>query len=319
MTLDKLRIAKYRFNLQAVERLELPPHKGATLRGAFGNVFKRLACAQPGQVCTDCLLRTTCAYAYVFETPLPPDAEVLRTYQDIPHPFVLEPPLDQRTTYEPQESLTFNLILIGRGISYLPYFVLTFQELGKLGIGRGRREFRLKDVMALNPVSGAEALLFCGEDGGLRNEDLSVGYAEIEEKAAGLPNNRLTVRFLTPTKLKHAGTYVQQPPFHVLLRSTLRRVSSLYYFHCGERWQTDYRGYLDAAKEVRTANGKTEWVDWERYSSHQQRRIAMGGFVGEMNYEGELGSMRPLLLVGDIIHVGKATTFGQGKYEVLWE
>jgi hypothetical protein len=317
--LDKLRIAKYRFTLQAVERLELPPYKGTTLRGAFGNVFKRLACSQPGQVCGDCLLQTTCAYAYVFETPLPADAEVLRTYQDIPHPFVLEPPLDERTAYEPGDSLTFNLILIGRGTSYLPYFILTFQELGRLGIGRGRKEFRLKDVMAVNPVSGVEALLFSCTDGGLRNEDLSIGYAQIEEEASKIPDNRLAVRFLTPTKLKHAGVYVQQPPFHVLLRGILRRVSSLYYFHCGERWQADYRGYVDAAKEVRTVDAKTKWVDWERYSSRQKRRVAMGGFVGEVSYEGKLAKLRPLVLLGDIIHVGKATSFGQGKYEVLLE
>jgi hypothetical protein len=317
--LDKLRIAKYRFTLQAVERLELPPYKGTTLRGAFGNVFKRLACSQSGQVCADCLLQTTCAHAYVFETPLPADAEVLRTYQDVPHPFVLEPPLDQRTTYEPGDSLTFNLILIGRGTSYLPYFILTFQELGRLGIGRGRKEFRLKDVMAVNPASGVEALLFSGTDGGLRNEDLSIGYAEIEGKASKIPDNRLAVRFLTPTKLKHAGAYVQQPSFHVLLRSILRRVSSLYYFHCGERWQTNYRGYVDAAKEVQTVDAKTKWVDWERYSSRQKRRVAMGGFVGEVSYEGEFAKLRPLVLLGDIIHVGKATSFGQGKYEVLLE
>jgi len=317
--LDKLHIAKYRFNLQAVERLELPPYKGATLRGAFGNVFKRLACSQPGQACTDCMLRTSCAYAYVFETPLPPDAEVLRTYQNIPHPFILEPPLDQRTTYEPGEGLTFNLILVGRGISYLPYFVLTFQELGRLGIGRGRKKFWLMDVIAVNPVSGAEVLLFSGEDDGLRNEDLSIGYAEIEEKASSLPDDRLTVRFLTPTRLKHAGAYVQQPPFHVLLRSILRRVSSLYYFHCGERWQINYRGCIEAAKEVRTVDAKTEWADWERYSSRQRQRIAMGGFVGEVSYEGKLADMRSLVLLGAIIHVGKASAFGQGKYEVLLE
>ena len=41
------------------------------------------------------------------------------------------------------------------------------------------------------------------------------------------------------------------PPFHVLVGKLLARVSSLSYFHCGERWETDYRGWIEQAEAVR--------------------------------------------------------------------
>jgi len=317
--LEKLKIAKYRFTLYPIERLQLPTYKGSTLRGGFGSAFKRMACSLKGQVCSTCLLKETCAYSYIFETPVPADAEVLRTYRDVPRPFVIEPPLDTKTTYEPGGALDFGLILVGKAINYLPYFIIAFKELGNIGIGRGRRKFTLQVISALNPLGHSEAVIYSSVDEAVYNEDLSVGFPEIQEVALKMPSERITVRFLTPTRLKHSGEYTVRPEFHVLIRNILRRVSSLYYFHCGERWDYDYRGAIEQAKGVEIARAETEWVDWERYSRRREARMKLGGFVGEVSYRGDASSLAPfmaLLLLGQLVHVGKACVFGHGWYEV---
>jgi hypothetical protein len=102
-----------------------------------------------------------------------------------------------------------------------------------------------------------------------------------------------------------------------LIRAILRRVSSLYYFHCGEQWQADYRGIIAQAQEVKTTRAQTQWVEWERYSARQDKKIELGGFVGEASYAGEVESFLPLLLTGQLVHVGKACVFGNGKYELM--
>jgi CRISPR/Cas system endoribonuclease Cas6 (RAMP superfamily) len=56
--------------------------------------------------------------------------------------------------------------------------------------------------------------------------------------------------------------------------------------------------------------------DWERYSSRQEQRINMGGFVGEITFEGDLRPFMPLIEAGEVLHVGKGTAFGLGRYEV---
>lgn len=43
----------------------------------------------------------------------------------------------------------------------------------------------------------------------------------------------------------------------------------------------------------------------------------MGGFVGEIIFEGEIEPFMPLLKAGEILHVGKGTSFGLGKYRIL--
>ncbi|RRR67439.1 MAG: hypothetical protein EI684_18955 [Candidatus Viridilinea halotolerans] len=46
----------------------------------------------------------------------------LHDLRDVPRPFVIEPPLETRTHYRAGEALELTLVLIGRGIDFLPYF-----------------------------------------------------------------------------------------------------------------------------------------------------------------------------------------------------
>jgi hypothetical protein len=314
--LDKLKIAKYRFVLEPTEPMRLPTYKGATLRGGFGQVFKRMACVQPGSRCDTCQQSSRCAYRYVFETPAPPDSEVLRTHAAVPRPFAFEPPLDDRTVYRVGDELAFGLVLIGRSIDYLPYFVLAFKALGDEGLGRGRGRFRLKQVWARDPLGPWETLIYDGPSDALRNIEMMAGITEIERAAAALSDYELSVHFLTPTFLKHAGKMAREPAFHILIRGLLRRVSSLYYFHCGERWEADYKGLVELAQAVEMVEVETHWQGWERYSGRQKQRIDMGGLIGQLRYVGPLADFHLLLVLGSLVHVGKGCVFGNGQYKV---
>jgi CRISPR/Cas system endoribonuclease Cas6 (RAMP superfamily) len=55
------------------------------------------------------------------------------------------------------------------------------------------------------------------------------------------------------------------------------------------------------------------WFDWERYSNRQNTRMFMGGMIGSITYEGDLGKYLPLLDFASKVHIGKQTTFGMGK------
>jgi CRISPR/Cas system endoribonuclease Cas6 (RAMP superfamily) len=136
-------------------------------------------------------------------------------------------------------------------------------------------------------------------------------------RAGALPRDTLPVTFLTPTRLKHHGSLVWEgPPFHVLIKALLGRVSSLSYFHCGERWRTDFRGWIDRAKAVELSSVETTWDDWQRRSGRQDRWIWMGGLTGRATYAGALAPFLPLLALGEAVQVGKKTVFGDGWYEI---
>jgi hypothetical protein len=313
--LDKLKIASYQFSIRTTEPLEVPEYKGSTLRGGFGAVFKQIGCARGSEICKGaCGRKENCAYGYVFETPVPTNASVLRNLSDVPRPFVIEPPLERKTHYDVGESMDWRIVLIGNGIQHLPYFVLAFKMLGTVGIGKGRHKFTLETVEAIHPYTAVSKPIYSSQGDALRSENLSVGFDEIQEQARAFSSNQITLQFQTPTRIKHQEDYASRPEFHILIRAILRRVSSLYYFHCGEQWETDYRGIIAQAQEIKMTRSNVRWVDWERYSARQDKRIELGGFVGEASYEGNLEPFLPLLLVGQLVHVGKACVFGNGQY-----
>jgi hypothetical protein len=314
--LDQFRIARYRFVLQAVEPMEFPPYKGSALRGGFGYALKRMACRSASGKCVECREYEHCAYGYIFETRPPSDSEVLRTHQAVPRPFVFETQPDGKSKYQPGEEIAFRLVVIGKGIEHLPHFILAFKALGEEGLGRGRGRFHLKGVWGLDPLGPWETLIYDGASDALRNADMSTGIDGVEQAAARLPENTATVCFQTPTQIKHAGRIVQEPAFHVLTRSIIRRLSSLYYFHCGERWETDYKGLIEKAEQVEVVKANLRWEDWERYSERQQHRIGMGGLMGRVEYAGPVADFRSLLVIGSLIHVGKKTVFGNGQFVV---
>lgn len=317
--LDNFKIACFTVELSALQPLHLPVYKGSTLRGGFGSVFRRMCCAERRKDCRGCILQGNCPYFYIFETAPGPDAEVLRGYESVPRPFILEPPLTEKTTFNAGESLFFNLVLVGRAIGYLPYFIVAFRELGEVGIGRGRGKFRLAGITARHPLTRDEQVIF-GGDGLVHNVDLSVSFKELE--SVPHPEGReLQIELLTMTRLKHDGHYIDIPHFHVIIRNLLGRISSLSYFHTGERLELDFQGLIQAAEQVRLISSTVSWVDWERYSSRQQRRMKLGGMVGTACYEAPspkgFTPFWPWLKVGELIHLGKNTAFGLGKMRVL--
>jgi len=51
-------------------------------------------------------------------------------------------PIGTQRAYTPGEHLTMHLVLIGLPIEWLPYFVFTSEELGRVGMGQGRGRYR---------------------------------------------------------------------------------------------------------------------------------------------------------------------------------
>jgi len=311
--LPDLSLARYRFTLEALDPLHLPPFKGSALRGGFGYTLKRLTCYRSRGDCKACGLGNDCVYGYLFETSPPEDSQVLRTHQAIPRPFVIQPPLDRGSTFQPGDRLDFHVVLVGRAIAYLPYFALVFQELGKTGLGRSRGQYVLRDVQAIHPLNGLEQPIYDGET--LLSTELEVTPEEITAWAESLSAGQLTIHFLTPARLKHAGQFARERvDFHVLVRALLRRLSSLSYFHCGQQWDIDYRGWIERAEKIRIVGHHTAWQAWGRRSGRQKQRINMGGVVGDVTYSGDLAPFRPLLALGQWIHAGKGAVFGNGQY-----
>ncbi len=309
--LCKIRYARFRLEMTAVGRLRLPPYKGSTFRGAFGHTFKRLVCVKRDLDCATCLICDQCVYYYVFETPFS-GAGDRRGYALAPHPFVIEPPEETREIYEPGAELRVGLVLVGRALDYLPYFIYAFEEVGRRGLGAGRGQAALQRVVALGREPSDDRCIYQAGAGQLASDyPVGVGAPDV---AVG---TRLRLRLCTPVRLKAEGHYIRRLDFPLLVRALLRRVSDLARFHCGAELDLDYRQWIECAAEVQQVAAGVRWHDWERYSQRQEQKMKLGGLVGDVEFAGKWGPFLPLLRLGAHLHVGKGTSFGLGRYEIL--
>ena len=312
--LKNFKIASFQFHSTAEQTLHLPAYKGSTIMGGFGHAFRRVVCVTRQKDCSQCLLRGKCVYSYVFETPPPQqDDGFLRRAVAVPHPFVIRPPSEQKEIFQPGESFLFGLTLIGRAIDYLPYFIYSFEQLGKIGLGKGKAKFQLSLVR-----DSRGKTIYTAEDRVLLNDFETLWFRDFVAAASKWPSDRLlTLRFLTPTRIKFGRKLTDKLEFHSFMRNLLRRISLLSYYHCGERFQLDFKTVIQQAQQVQVKASDLRWFDWTRYSSRQNSRMKLGGVLGEICFEGDWQSFLSFILLGEVVHVGKGTSFGLGQYMVV--
>jgi len=143
-----------------------------------------------------------------------------------------------------------------------------------------------------------------------------VGYDRVHLDAGSVPGDQLTVRFLTPTRIKEQGRFISRPTFQQLIKHLLLRVSLLADYHCDLTLDLDFKSLIEQSKAVQTVQTHLHWHDWERYSNRQQTRMSLGGFMGDIVFTGDFQRWLPLLRLGEYVHIGKATSFGLGKCEI---
>lgn len=192
-----------------------------------------------------------------------------------------------------------------------------------MGLGKGRGKFAIEEVRTIKEGEGYRVKgergekIYSGEEK-IFHSNFEVSKIEDLEPLHPPPNT-LHLSFLTPTRLKFQEQLISDLKFHIFFRNLLRRISLLSYFHCREELNVDFRSLIKASEKIQASDSHLHWHDWERYSARQGEKMKLGGFVGEITFSGNPQDFWPYLILGQFIHVGKGTSFGLGKYEILNE
>ncbi|HEX6898590.1 MAG TPA: CRISPR system precrRNA processing endoribonuclease RAMP protein Cas6 [Thermoanaerobaculia bacterium] len=303
---------RLRMTLRAEEPASPPPFHGSMLRGAFGHALRRAACSMgPAQACESCLLRHACVYARIFEPCVvgePPP--FLRGIDQAVRPYVFEP-LDGAVSIAPGDPLRFDLLLFGRAVDLQAYAIVAVERMARTGLGAGRARFRLIEVEAADPGGSPRRLFTAG------SPPSTVPASPVLPRPAPLPSGPLTLRLLTPLRIKARDRLNDRPRFRDLAFNMLRRVLEIAHFHVpGAAIDWSFRDLLKCADAVRVVASDLRWHDWKRWSQRQQASMKMGGLVGELVVDGDLQPFSDLLRTAEIVHIGKGATFGLGKIAV---
>jgi len=300
----------YKFVIRPEDIIVLPEYKGSTLRGGFGVAFRRVVCALKKNDCVDCILNTKCIYSYVFESfSFEKTSKIFGdTFsRDIPRPFVIEPPLENKSIYNNKDEIEFNLILFGKAIEYLPYFIYAFELLGEeIGIGAKRGKFFVERVECNGEI--------VYKDKKIQPVDFDEFVFE-EEIEHSDKNMQIRLDFLTPLRLMVDRRIARDIRFEELFKAIHRRIVLISVYHCNSGLPTyDLKSLIGLSKKIEIIDKNLSWYDWERYSNRKGTRMRLGGYIGEISLCGCLTPFMKFIRAGEILHIGKGAVFGMGKY-----
>ena len=291
---------KYRIELDLGNKSSISAFPAATLRGGFGITLRGLVCAASlSALCRECILRGNCVYARVFEPSPSPGAPRLSKIENIPRPFILAP-------VQKGNKLSVTLTLFGNAGEALPYFIYTLNALGKKGLGRNRIPY------SVTQVSNTGGDTVYSSDSDIIKPEGPPNMLHILPGATEL--GKAVLHFTTPFIIRENGRVLRSITPRTFVATLLRRATNLNAFY-GKNPETitDPAPYLKAA-ETLAMTWDLHRRNQTRFSTRQLREIDYTGFTGCVKMEGDIGTLMPLLLAGEIIGVGKNTVFGFGKY-----
>jgi hypothetical protein len=309
-----LRIARLLFELQPFAPLHLPLEmRGNVLRGAFGTVFQRTVCRPDCPGTATCPSRDTCAYAMLFEPQWRIQSKE-KSDAGAPRGFLFRPTQHPDPDFGPDQPFHFELRLFGQAIDAVPFFIRTFQAFERQRLHGAPVHLSSVQTLDWNDLPRS-ALVSAGKVIG--NQPLVLRLGDL--RPPPMPDGPIRIDYLTPTWLRHDDKNQRIPTLEALVCRLRDRISSLSLLYEDREWQADYgaMGQLAAQAEIAFCHGG--WQQISRRSSRTGQTMPLAGFLGTIVYEKVHPALWRLLNIGQELHVGRHTVWGNGAYRLVWE
>lgn len=312
------------FSAQATTPLEIDAASGSSLRGSFFNaIWSRFCTNKDAPSCAVCPLHTSCPVSAI----VAPLRDENARGQDIPRPYVIVPPLEGAKRYQPGDTFSFGMTLIGDIVQLLPYVLFSIPLLEAGGLGHflaensGKRgRFSVEKVETYHPFTAERQTIYEESKTRVQAPAITIHAEEWVQHAAQLDQAQITLRFVTPLRLIDREHLVKQIVFRAFIHRLLERYTALerYYGHQqADMERAEKEAYLHLAESVVCIDDHTSWLELTSYSNRQRRSTPIGGLMGEATFKGDLAPFLELLTVGELIHVGKNAVKGNGKYHIV--
>ncbi|NLC35610.1 MAG: CRISPR system precrRNA processing endoribonuclease RAMP protein Cas6 [Alcaligenaceae bacterium] len=310
-----LQVARYRFHWRVVSSLRLPAYAGSTLRGVFGRALKELACLINVPDCRGCTLLAACAYPPLFE---PQNAARPAGAQKGSIPalssYAIETPFSESSQYRPGDVYSFDMVLMTpAAVKQLPLITAAWQRAFSEGVGKGDGRAILEGVELLAP-DGPPITLYSPEKKQIFRHEVDLSIPRFSN-----PTD-ITLHLETPLRIEQRGKLIRERDISpgIFLRHLIRRVS----FHvCAQQAEAYSLAEIHQLNVLADSVSEGErclvWADWSRYSSRQNQKMTLGGFVGSWQLLQVAPPLLPFIYLGQWLHVGKESAFGLGKYRCL--
>lgn len=343
-SLDTFYFHLYRIQYRATRKAWLVPEsqaQAALLRGAIYNAITENHCLEnregvtAGHRCGDC----HCIYTRLLEPYFPEGYPDARKYAPHVAPYVIYSNV-RHGIWESGETWTWQLTLFGNVNDYMPELVQVLQKAATI-MGERQGSWELAAIQEISPYTlrdlaspiSSHLILPEVQDANPISTPNQWSKGQASPFEPRLPiryshfqpvdTDTLWLTLMTPLEMyQHKNLNFQPEPLLFLTR-LCERISVLNHLFCQGDWALKIQPHAAVADwKAQYNTTETEWrkaftrqkqID----SSHSGNHYQVKGSKGSMIWKGkDIGLTYPLLQMGQYIHVGKKTIFGQGKYSV---
>ena len=191
----------------------------------------------------------------------------------------------------------FDLFLFEEFANKSPYVISAiFEAFKNIGIGKKREKIDFKLLFNDFMIYDGK-----GEIEGYKNEVLEYNVKDIK--------NSCKIVFLTPIRIKENKIFVRDElKVETILRSIHHKINKLQNLPITK---------LPFIPEYKIKDFYFSFTDFRRYSNRQKRGMNFGGIIGYIDFEYIDEKSYYLLKIGELIGVGKQTTFGLGDIQII--
>jgi len=305
----QVRFVKLHFTVSFLHDSCLPEDKVSAIRGGMGEMLLRMNCVRDRQ-CESCDFRSECIVQKTMYSKFEKTPKFVTTGGSIGYVLECE---DRREHFGRGETLDFYLLLFGKTIIYFNQFVQAFQAMGmQSGIGKNHARFQ---IIGISNTEGQSIL----ERNALNMKKYIVhvlyDYLLFRKMWRETNDSRSRMVFETPLTLKYRNEFLQEFQLNVIVNAVVRRI---YMLDCFEGIESDiYDKYKMEETIVPEFLGQEHnLVSVCRYSTRKNGKMILKGIEGYALLPELPEDIWQILMVGELIHIGKNTSFGFGRYSI---
>lgn len=286
-----------------MENTRVVKYKSSALRGGIGEMLLRSHCIKNRQ-CEKCDFESQCIVQQIMYSKIEHSPDFMHSGDGVG--YIIEC-FDRKCNFQKGDYLEFSLTLFGKNIVFFSEYLNAVYALGIEGIGAEKSKYQIASVRNLFG------------DLILKNNKVYMENYKYQTLAdyvnTGLEKNKhwngKMLVFETPVTIKYQGEFIREFSAEPIKASLLRRI---YILNCFENICLE--PYKAKTVFPQILFQSAESVRMPRFSNRKVNLMYLKGIQGEIEIAEASEEWQMLLLAGEVLHIGKNTSFGFGKYQI---
>ena len=286
----------------------MPLNKTSALRGGMGEMLLR-ACCIKDRKCESCEFESECIVRRIMYSKMEIRPSFMTSGDSVGYVIECE---DYREEVKKGDILRFNLLLFGKTIVYFSQILNAFYALGMNGIGKEKGRFCIESVTNTKNVPILRGTNVLMENYEILNVADYISYRKGQIKKESFENR---IVFRSPLSVKFRGQALDTFIPEAIIESACRRIYMLACFE-GIESSIHEKEYVDSIPVPAVISEKHRGISIRRYSHHRESGMYLKGIEGEIRLDSICDELIDILLAGELVHIGKNTSFGFGRYRL---